>query len=100
VQIFSKNANDWIPVKAKQFVYIPGNEKHAWRNVSDKDATMLLITTAKMGSFFEEIGVTISGEAQPPAPSPERLQHFIEAGIRYGYWLGSREENAAIGIVY
>jgi hypothetical protein len=26
------------------------------------------------------------------------LQHFIEAGIRYGYWSGSREENAAIGI--
>jgi quercetin dioxygenase-like cupin family protein len=100
LQIFSENANDWIAVKSNEFVYVPGNEKHAWRNVSDEDATMLLITTAKMGSFFEEIGVTISGEGQRLAPSPERLQHFIEAGIRYGYWLGSREENAAIGIAY
>ena len=100
LQVFSENANAWIAVKSNQFVYIPGNEKHAWRNVSDEDATMLLITTAKMGSFFEEIGVTISGKGQPLAPSPERLQHFVETGIRFGYWLGSRDENASIGIIF
>src|ERR1700722_1826125 len=71
LQIYSEKANDWIAVKSNEFVYIPGDEKHAWRNVSDEDATMLLITTAKMGSFFEEIGMTISGEDRVLPPSPE-----------------------------
>jgi len=96
--MFFQTENNWIAIGVGQFVYIPGNEKHAWRNVSAKDATVLIITTAKLGNFLEEIGVTISGESQPLAPSPERLQHFVETGIRYGYWLGNPEENAAIGI--
>jgi quercetin dioxygenase-like cupin family protein len=98
LQMFFQTENNWIAVRPGQFVYIPGNEKHAWRNVSAEDATALIITTAKLGNFLQEIGVTISGESQPLAPSPERLQHFVETGIRYGYWLGNPEENAAIGI--
>jgi quercetin dioxygenase-like cupin family protein len=98
LQMFFQTENNWIAVRSGQFVFIPGNEKHAWRNVSAKEATVLIITTAKLGNFFDEIGVTISGESQSLAPSPERLQHFVETGIRYGYWLGNPEENAAIGI--
>ncbi len=98
LQMFFQTENNWIAIRPGQFVFIPGNEKHAWRNVSAKDATVLIITTAKLGNFLEEIGITISGEGQPLAPSPERLQHFVETGIRYGYWLGNPEENAAIGI--
>jgi hypothetical protein len=51
-----------------------------------------------LGRFFEEIGVTMSHDAHLSAPSPERLQHYIETEKRYGYWSGSQEENAAIGI--
>ncbi len=98
LQMFFQTENNWIAVRPGQFVYIPGNEKHAWRNVSAEDATVLIITTAKLGDFLQEIGVTISGESQPLAPSPERLQHFVETGMRYSYWLGNSEENAAIGI--
>jgi len=98
LQMFFQTENNWIAIRPVQFVYIPGNEKHAWRNLSAKDATVLIITTAQLGNFLEEIGVTISAESQPLAPSPERLQHFVETSIRYGYWLGNPEENAAIGI--
>jgi quercetin dioxygenase-like cupin family protein len=98
LQMFFQTENNWIAIRPVQVVYIPGNEKHAWRNLSAKDATVLIITTAKLGKFLEEIGVTISGESEPLAPSPERLQHFVETGVRYGYWLGNPEENAAIGI--
>lgn len=98
LQMFFQTENKWIAVRPGQFVYIPGNEKHAWCNVSAKDATVLIITTAKLGNFLQEIGVPISGESQPPSPSPERLQQFVETGMRYGYWLGNPEENAAIGI--
>jgi quercetin dioxygenase-like cupin family protein len=98
LQMFFQTENNWIAVRPGQFVFIPGNEKHAWRNVSAKDAILLIVTTAKLGNFLEEIGITISGEGQPLAPSPERLQHFVETAIRYGYWLGNPEENAAIGI--
>jgi quercetin dioxygenase-like cupin family protein len=98
LQMFSETANDWIVVKSGQFVYIPGEEKHAWRNASAEHATALLITTAKLGRFFEEIGATISHGTHPSAPSPERLRHYIETETRYGYWSGNSEENAEIGI--
>ena len=100
LQMFFQTENNWIAIRPDQFVYIPGNEKHAWRNVSAKDATVLIITTAKLGNFLEEIGVTKSSESEPLAPSPERLQHFVKTSIRYGYWLGNPEENAAIGISF
>ena len=98
LQLFSETANDWIVVKSGQFVYIPGEEKHAWRNASSEDATALIITTAKLGRFFEEIGVAMSHDTRLSAPTPEWLQHYIETEKRYGYWSGSPEENAAIGI--
>jgi hypothetical protein len=44
--------------------------------------------------------IDMSVKGQPLAPSPERLQHFVETGIRFGFWLGSRDENASIGIIF
>jgi hypothetical protein len=93
-----REANHWIVLKSGQSVYIPGNEKHAWRNAFAEDATALLITTAKLGRFFEEIGVPILPDTHLSAPSPERLQHYLETERRYGYWSGNADENAAIGL--
>jgi hypothetical protein len=35
-------------------------------------------------------------EVEPP--TPEELQHFAATAIRYGYWLATPEENAAVGL--
>jgi quercetin dioxygenase-like cupin family protein len=96
--IYSGSTNEWVEATKGQFVHVPGNEPHAVRNLTSDDAGVLLITTDRLGNFFDEIGVPISGAANHLMPSPERLQHFSETAARYGYWLANPEENAAIGI--
>jgi quercetin dioxygenase-like cupin family protein len=53
-QLFSGKANRWIAANAGQFAYIPGHEKHAWRNTSGKEVTMLVISTATIAKFFQQ----------------------------------------------
>ncbi|MGO4270996.1 hypothetical protein AB4Z22_14300 [Paenibacillus sp. TAF58] len=59
---------------------------------------MLVASTAKMGEFFNEI--SRPADTIPPGPpSPEVLHHFVEVAIAYGYWLGTPDDNASIGIL-
>src|SRR4051794_21043843 len=46
----------WIVAKEGDYVHIPGDAQHAWRNVSGQSAVALIITTKKMGRFFQEAG--------------------------------------------
>ena len=85
---------EWTDAHAGDYVRVPPGTMHAHRNVSALPAVDLIITTAKLGRFFREVGVPATG--QPP--SPERVAKFIETAIRYGYTLGTPEENAAVGI--
>jgi hypothetical protein len=54
----------------------------------------LIITTSKLGRFFQEIG----RPATAAPPELERATQLVEAAIRYGYTLGTPEQNAAAGI--
>jgi quercetin dioxygenase-like cupin family protein len=87
----------WIGAKAGDYIHIPGNAPHAWRNVSVEPAVMLMITTKRMGRFFQETGRPTTGAPQPP-PTPEDLARFTAVSARYGYWNATPEENAAVGI--
>jgi hypothetical protein len=42
---------------------------------------------------------TVTSGASLPPPTLDQLQHFMRVAAKYNYWLGSPEENAAIGIV-
>lgn len=59
----------------------------------------MIVTTAKIGRFFREIG---SPAGQTPAasrpPTDEELEHFLATAERYGYWNATPEENAKIGV--
>jgi quercetin dioxygenase-like cupin family protein len=89
---------EWETVEQGGFVHIPGGTKHAWRNVAAEPAVQLLTVTARLGRFFHEIGRPIRPGTAPSAPTPEELQHFAAVAGRYSYWLGSPEENAAVGL--
>ncbi|MEC0270508.1 cupin domain-containing protein [Paenibacillus anseongense] len=89
--------DSWKTVKAGETVDIPGDVKHAWRNSSNETVTLLVVSTVKMGEFFNEIGRPVD-TVPPGPPSLEVLQHFVEVAITYGYWLGTPEDNALIGI--
>lgn len=89
---------DWLPIKPGEFVHVPSNAKHAWRNVSSGPALQLIVTTPKLGRFFQEIGRPVTAGVPLPSPTPDALRTFFRISAEYGYWLGSPAENAAIGI--
>ncbi|MFC4779013.1 cupin domain-containing protein [Paenibacillus sp. GCM10023252] len=87
----------WVKVPAGETLDVPENVKHAWRNATNETVTLLVVSTPRMGDFFLEIGTPVS-KLQPGLPSPEALNHFVKVAIEYGYWLGTPEDNASIGI--
>jgi quercetin dioxygenase-like cupin family protein len=88
----------WIAAGPGDFIAVPGNAKHAFRNSSLDPVVQLITTTSKLGRFFQEIGRSTTRGARLSPPSPAELQHFARTSERYGYWLASSEENASAGI--
>jgi quercetin dioxygenase-like cupin family protein len=81
---------------AGDYVRVRGGTPHAHRNISDKPAIDLIVTTARLGRFFLEVGRPVTGSPQPP--TPDELAHFIAVAAHHGYTLGTPEDNAAVGI--
>jgi quercetin dioxygenase-like cupin family protein len=87
----------WVPVAAGEVFHVPGGARHAWHNRSTQPAVSLLISTARMGRFFREIGVPSTSRAAA-VPEPDVLERFRAVSERYGYWNATPEENARVGI--
>jgi quercetin dioxygenase-like cupin family protein len=87
---------EWSDAHAGDYVHVKGGTPHAHRNVSHGPAIDLIVTTARLGKFFQEAGRLITGSPQPP--TPEEVARFAAIAAKYGYWLGTLEENAAVGI--
>lgn len=88
---------EWEILRPGDFVHISGGAKHAWRNVSREPTETLIVCTAKLGSALREMGQLASNGGKH-IPTKEDIQRLMEISERYGYWLASREENAAVGI--
>lgn len=73
-----ENRFDWIDVKKDDFIHIPGNVKHALRNQSDEPVSGIIITTAKLGKFFLEVGRPVKDENSLPPPTPDEIEHFTK----------------------
>jgi uncharacterized RmlC-like cupin family protein len=97
-QVLLEGANglEWHDARAGDYVRVPGHMPHAHRNISDEPAIELIVTTARIGRFFQQIGRQVVGSIAPPTAA--EVNHFVEVAISYGYVLGSPEENAAVGI--
>src|ERR1700724_622248 len=97
-----EDAEDFYIISGTQQVLVTGenglewHDAHAHRNVSNEPAVELIITTARLGRFFQEIGRPVTDSLAPP--TPEEFAHFIDVAVSYGYVLGSPEDNAAVGI--
>jgi len=94
VLIQDERGLQWRDLHAGDYVHIPGGAPHAHRNISDEPVVELVVTTIRLGQFFNEIA---RPSAAPP-PTPEEFAQFVDAAARYGYSLGTPEENAAVGI--
>jgi quercetin dioxygenase-like cupin family protein len=94
VEVFTRG--EWHSVSPNGVVDINSNEPHAWRNVTDNDVTLIIVTTSKIERFFAEIGRPISASLGPP--TPQDMERLMSASDQYGYWVASPEENFAIGL--
>jgi len=88
---------EWKVLRPGDFVQIPGDAKHAWRNVSNQLMESLIITTPRLGRALRELGLPAQGCERRP-PTPEEIERWDEINARYGYWMASPEENAQMGI--
>ena len=87
----------WSIFGAGNAVTIPANIKHALRNTSSSPVTTVLVTPDGLYGFFREIAKPVDGLPGTP-PSPDEWQQLLIVAAKYDYWMGSLEENAAIGI--
>jgi hypothetical protein len=59
--------------------------KHAWRNQSWEPAVSLIVTTARLGRFFREIGTPVSpGATVPASPSALAVMALLAAALLAG----------------
>ena len=86
----------WRDLHAGDYIHVEGGVPHAWRNTSDAPAIDLIITTPRMGRFFEEMGTRVTGPRKPPGA--EDLARLSELAAKYGYWNATPEQNVAVGI--
>jgi len=96
VLIHGNHGLEWRDAHAGDYVRVPGGTPHAHRNISDKPAIDLIVTTARLGRFFLEVGRPVTGS--PQLPTPDEIAHFVAVAAHYGYTLGTPEDNAAVGM--
>lgn len=94
----TEGTNGWTNADVGDVVIIPGSVKHALRNAFSLPGTLALVTKSKLYQFFRELAKPFDPSQPPFAPTPEAMQGLFEAAAKYGYWLGSPAENAAIGL--
>jgi len=90
---------EWLELKAGGFFHIPSGAKHAWQNTSSKPAVSLIVTTPRLGRFFSEIGRPVT-HGIPAPPTAGELERFRRLAAQYHHWLGTPDENAAVGISF
>jgi quercetin dioxygenase-like cupin family protein len=88
----------WLAAKPGETICIPSNVKHALRNASAVPATVLLITTPNVCSFFRELGKPFHSGQRAGQPTPEDMHRLQALAAKYNYWMASPQENAAIGL--
>ena len=54
--------------------------------------------TTELYAFFRELAKPFDPNRHPAAPTAEEIHELFAVAAKYGYWLASREENAAIGL--
>jgi quercetin dioxygenase-like cupin family protein len=90
------NGLEWKDARAGDYLQIASGQAHALRNVSSEPVIELIVTSPRLGEWFEEAGRPVTGEPGPP--TPDDLARLFAVSAKYGHRLGSPEENAAAGI--
>lgn len=96
--ICRNDAFEWVRIGPGAIFHVPTDAKHAWRNLGQTPAEMIIVSTSRMGRFFQELGTPDVPGAPPARPSEAEIHRFLNVAARYGYWNAKPEENARVGI--
>jgi quercetin dioxygenase-like cupin family protein len=91
-------SSGWKTATVGDVVTVAGGVKHALRNSGATPVMTVLISDEQLYRFFQELAEPLDPAAGPPVPTPDVMQKLFEVAARYKYWIGSPQENAAIGI--
>jgi quercetin dioxygenase-like cupin family protein len=93
----TQSGHQWHRLTAGDTIDVPSGTRHALRNEAGGDAVVLIVTTMKHGQFFRNVGRPVGTTPLGP-PAAEHVQRFVQRAHDYGYWLGSPDDNAAVGL--
>jgi quercetin dioxygenase-like cupin family protein len=96
--VFRDKDFEWIRLFPGDVFHVPPNAKHAWRNTGQNPAAMIIVSTSRLGRFFQELGKPVQPAASARSPSRDEIARFLQTAERYGYWNATPEENARVGI--
>lgn len=88
------DGTEWQTLGAGDVFDVMADVRHALRNTSAHQVSAVLVTTMELASFFSSVGRPVP--ASPP--QLQDLQAFVLAAAEHGVWMGSAQDNAAIGI--
>jgi mannose-6-phosphate isomerase-like protein (cupin superfamily) len=89
---------EWTRINPGDVFHVPPHAKHAWRNQGQSDAVMVIVTTSRLGGFFQELGKPLKPGVSVTPPSQDEIRRFLKTAEKYGYWNATPEENARVGI--
>jgi quercetin dioxygenase-like cupin family protein len=97
--IHTGDGHRWTSIRPGEIFHVPPDAKHGWRNQSREPAVMYIVTTSKLGRFFQEVGVPVQTVVASSTPSAADIDRFMRTAAKYGYWNATPQENVEVGIV-
>jgi quercetin dioxygenase-like cupin family protein len=96
-QLRALKGDTWQTLQVGDVFDVPGGTRHAFRNLENESASILIATTTSLTRFLLKVARPIAN-VPPGPPTSEVLQRFAQASLAEGHWLGSVSDNAAVGI--
>jgi quercetin dioxygenase-like cupin family protein len=95
---YEGDSSHWVTTRTGEIVCIPGDVRHALRNTSSANVSLLLTTTPNIYRFFRELGKLFHPDQPLGPPAPQDMQRLLDLAAEHNYWMASPQENAAIGL--
>ena len=86
----------WRDLRAGDYIDVTGGVPHACCNTRNPPAMDLIITTPRLGRFFQAMGTLVGGPRKPPRA--EDVARLSALAAKYGYWNATPEQNGTVGI--
>ena len=92
-----REAEGWRTLGPDEAMHVAPRRPHALRNVGDRSARLLTVSTVRMARLLAAVGSPSTGPSAR-LPNPSENAAFSSLAAAFGYRLAAPSEEAAIGI--